>query len=221
MTDNAQQQQTRRWGRRIGAIAATVAFAATSWTALAGTASAAPPIAPAPAPAQHVYIAWAHNDRTTASHWATATAVNALFAHPYRTSSGWFYDECDGTAGGDHCFWINRTESTVALQVDFASNKVVDVTFTPIDNVTSGQLIHAWRVGDRAGAAAFATPTAVAQLFSHPYHPTSAWTPAGCDGAAGSIFCTWGAFNGNQIITQFDDVQTHLVVSVSYVPFHL
>ncbi|HEY8216034.1 MAG TPA: hypothetical protein VIH82_02800 [Acidimicrobiia bacterium] len=59
-------------------------------------------------------------------------------------------------------------------------------------------LYAAWMANDRAGATQYASPEAIEQLFSVPYVPAQTpngpvdpLTYAGCEGAAGSVVCTW------------------------------
>jgi hypothetical protein len=64
-----------------------------------------------------------------------------------------------------------------------------------------------WQAGDRDGAATYASPEAVDQLFQFPYEPLNTvdgpkdpYTFQSCEGAAGSEVCTWTGASSSQIV---------------------
>ena len=70
-------------------------------------------------------------------------------------------------------------------------------------------LYAAWKAGDRNAAAKVASPDAVNQIFQFAYQPiqTNAgpqdpYQFRGCEGAAGSTFCTWAGQDNAQIVEQ-------------------
>jgi len=161
-----------------------------------------------------VYDAWTRNDRPAAAAHATPTAVNDLFAHPYRADSEWMFGFCSTSSPFSACFWFNKTESRLVLEKNLVSGVVEDAAFVVHPNPVAGQLFHAWRRGDRTGAAPFGTPAAVNELFVHTYRSDSHWEPGSCDGAAGSIYCTWWNKNMRSITLRYDNVQTHLITDI-------
>lgn len=61
-------------------------------------------------------------------------------------------------------------------------------------------LYNAWKTGDRVAASRVASPDAVNQMFGTPYQaqpsssgPVDPYSFQGCQGAAGSMICTWQA----------------------------
>ncbi len=61
-------------------------------------------------------------------------------------------------------------------------------------------LFNAWKAADRAAASRVASPDAVNQMFAVPYQaqsssngPVDPFSFEGCQGAAGSMICTWKA----------------------------
>ncbi len=63
---------------------------------------------------------------------------------------------------------------------------------TPADPQAYAQtLFDAWAAGNRAAAAPVADQAAIDSLFATPSSEAAAYTFSGCEGAAGSIFCTW------------------------------
>jgi hypothetical protein len=64
-----------------------------------------------------------------------------------------------------------------------------------------------WKAADRTAAATVASPEAVDQLFQFAYEPlqtnagpTDPYNFQNCEGAAGSIICTWGGQDSAQIV---------------------
>jgi hypothetical protein len=66
----------------------------------------------------------------------------------------------------------------------------------PSPDQAAAQMIGSWAAGDRAGAAAVATPTAVDQLFAAPYPGAGLAIPRGCSAAFTPIVCTYGPPGG-------------------------
>lgn len=54
-------------------------------------------------------------------------------------------------------------------------------------------LYDAWARADATAAARSAQPAAVSVLFARPWQAGDGWSFAGCNGAAGSLICTWQA----------------------------
>jgi len=64
-----------------------------------------------------------------------------------------------------------------------------------------------WQAADRTAAATVASPEAIEALFRFAYEPlqtnagpTDPYTFEGCEGAAGSIICTWSGEDDAQIV---------------------
>lgn len=74
-------------------------------------------------------------------------------------------------------------------------------------------LFNAWAAGDQASAASVADQTAIDSLFASPSSEASAYSFSGCQGAAGSIYCTWTR-PGGQIAMQVRDATGGLPVQV-------
>jgi hypothetical protein len=72
--------------------------------------------------------------------------------------------------------------------------------YPPAPQPSPGQaaagMMSAWAAGDRAGAAAVATPSAVDQLFAAPYPGAGLAIPRGCSAAFTPIVCTYGPPGG-------------------------
>lgn len=68
-------------------------------------------------------------------------------------------------------------------------------------------LFNAWKAGNQAAAAQVASPQAVSQMFAVPFQaqpsssgPVDPYSFQGCQGAAGSMICSWQA-SGSTTIT--------------------
>jgi hypothetical protein len=67
-------------------------------------------------------------------------------------------------------------------------------TTLPAPSTSSGYPLaayDAWTRGDRTAAAAVAEPAAVDTLFARTWSSADGWAFVNCQGAAGSVFCTW------------------------------
>ena len=157
-------------------------------------------------PAGDLYNAWVANDHAAAAAVATPTAVTQMFSQPYAASAGWFFNRCDGAAGSTFCTWIDKIEGRLQLRITNANRKVSDVTRISLGSLPAGRLFHAWRIGNSSAGAPYATPAALFALFAKPYTPADHWSPEGCDGAAGSLYCTWRNDANKTIILRVDQV---------------
>jgi len=65
-------------------------------------------------------------------------------------------------------------------------------------------VFHAWTQDNQPDAAKNASVPAVGQLFAQTRSPGT-WTFAGCQGAAGSVYCTWNKADGGQLVLRTND----------------
>ncbi len=61
-------------------------------------------------------------------------------------------------------------------------------------------LYAAWTAGDRAAAAKVAEAAAVDALFARRWQAADGWAFVDCNGAAGSVICTWRRPAGEQLL---------------------
>lgn len=78
-----------------------------------------------------------------------------------------------------------------------------------------------WKIADRTAAASYASPGAVDQLFQFAYEPLQTndgpidpYSFQGCEGAAGSEFCTWSGQDNAQIVMTVRNITGGLPVLV-------
>jgi hypothetical protein len=96
-------------------------------------------------------------------------------------------------------------------------------TTAPLPTTPDGfaqTLFTAWQTANRALAAQVASPPAVTQMFSqtYPAGPTNPYTYQGCQGAAGSVVCTWQG-NGQVIVMTVRNLTGGLPIQVEAVQF--
>jgi flagellar basal body-associated protein FliL len=86
-----------------------------------------------------------------------------------------------------------------------ASTSSTSVPTPPADPQAYAQtLFTAWSNNDRTAAATVANQTAIDSLFATPSSDAPSWAFSGCQGAAGSIFCTWTRAGGQLAMTVRD-----------------
>ncbi|WP_426571169.1 hypothetical protein [Aquihabitans sp. McL0605] len=160
-------------------------------------------------PAGKVFDAWkADNPAAATSTMITSSAKTQLFSQPYTTTAKWGFITCQGTAGTTYCTWVNKLEGRLILGVTSQTHKVSSVQRISLGSNEAGRTFHAWRTGSLSSVAAYATPAARAELAGLTYKPADHWLPDGCQGAAGSLFCTWYREDGASLTLQVDNVSS-------------
>jgi hypothetical protein len=102
------------------------------------------------------------------------------------------------------------------------STTTTTVTAAPTDPEQFAKALYAdWQAADRSAAATVASPEAVDQLFQFAYEPlqtndgpTDPYNFQGCEGAAGSIICTWSGEDDAQIVMTVRNITGGLPVLV-------
>ncbi len=105
------------------------------------------------------------------------------------------------------CIEIARTYATeVVLGQPLGGRAVVDGSRSPVDAAASSAeevaraAFTAWRTGDDATLRSLATPEAADAAIAARAVGGDGWSFARCDGAAGSLYCTWT--RGAQVLTE-------------------
>lgn len=73
-------------------------------------------------------------------------------------------------------------------------------TTAPSSEGAAKSLYEAWTKGDRTAAARVAEPAAVTALFARAWQAADGWAFSECNGAAGSLICTWSRPGGQQLM---------------------
>ena len=110
------------------------------------------------------------------------------------------------------------TTTTVPSTTSTPSTTVTPTTTAPLPTTPEGYaqtLFTAWQANNRALAGQVASPAAVNQMFSqtYPAAPTNPYTYQGCQGAAGSVICTWQG-NGQVIVVTVRNLTGGLPIQV-------
>jgi hypothetical protein len=86
------------------------------------------------------------------------------------------------------------------------------------DAQTCAQSLEAaWQRGDHATAVAIAGASLAQSLFATVYRASDGWAFQGCQGAAGSSYCTWHAASA-ELIIRVQNAPPPVVISVQFCP---
>jgi hypothetical protein len=80
------------------------------------------------------------------------------------------------------------------------------------------RLYRAWRKNDKKIAERIAEGEAVNTLFARPWRKSDQWHSTSCEGAAGSVYCTWER-PSEKLIIRYKNDPTHPGKRVSEVRF--
>jgi hypothetical protein len=117
------------------------------------------------------------------------------------------------------------TTTTAAPTTTVAPTTAPPATTLPLPPVTDDPqsyaefLFVAWQNGNRTAAGEVASADAVNQIFAQAYSPESQWTFAGCDPAAGSLYCTWNGANQTKLVMTVRTLTGGLPIQVLQVQF--
>jgi cytoskeletal protein RodZ len=114
-------------------------------------------------------------------------------------AAGWWFfvrddDSTTSTSTSTSTSSSSTSSSTSTSTSTTASSSTSSTTapVTPADPQAYAEaLFSAWQADDRATAATVADQAAIDSLFATPSSEAAAYQFSGCQGAAGSIFCTW------------------------------
>jgi hypothetical protein len=153
--------------------------------------------------ADHLYDAWRDGDRRDATKFASAEAVDAMFA--VERSRGLKFSHCSFRLAGFDCVYVftQPSESPDAImRVEGGASagwRVVSVWVLEQQRLSdpakaAGHLYDAWRAGDRRDAAKFASAGAVSTMFAV---PRQVLTFSGCAYQGGGYDCT---YTGDRVV---------------------
>ena len=123
---------------------------------------------------------------------------------------------------------VGPTTTTAAPTTTVAPTTTMPTTPTttlPLPPVTDDPqsyaeyLFVAWQNANRTAAGEVADAEAVNQLFAQAYSPQSQWVFDMCDPAAGSLYCTWNAANGQKLVMTVRTLTGGLPIRVLGVQF--
>jgi hypothetical protein len=123
---------------------------------------------------------------------------------------------------GDDQATTSTTTTTVPVTTTTPTTST-PTTSAPLPTTPEGYaqtLFSAWQANDRALAGEVASPAAVDEMFAQPFPSggTNPYAYQGCQGAAGSIICTWQG-NGQVIVMTVRNLTGGLPIQVEMVQF--
>ena len=138
-------------------------------------------------------------DRAGARRRTVIVVVVALVVIAAAVAAWWFLVRDDGSGSSTPTSTTSSSSSSTSsssssttTSSSSTSTSSTSTPATPADPQAYAQtLFGAWAAGDRAAAAPVADQAAIDSLFATPGSEAAAYTFSGCQGAAGSIFCTW------------------------------
>lgn len=75
-------------------------------------------------------------------------------------------------------------------------------------------LFVAWQNNNQTNAANVASAEAIQQMFAQPYSASAGWQFDNCSAGAGSVYCTWKASAGTQLVMQVRNLTGGLPIQV-------
>lgn len=109
----------------------------------------------------------------------------------------------------------STTTSTTTTTVPATTTTIAYPVITDDPQTYANYLFVAWQNDNQTSAAQVASADAIQQMFSQPYSASAGWTAGSCDPAAGSLYCTWTASNGNKIVMQVRTLTGGLPIQVT------
>jgi hypothetical protein len=107
------------------------------------------------------------------------------------------------------------TTTTTTTTVPATTTTIAYPALTDDPQSYADYLFVAWQDGNQANAANVASAGAVQQMFSQSYNASSGWQAGSCDPAAGSLYCTWTASNGDKLVMQVRTLTGGLPIQVT------
>ena len=126
-------------------------------------------------------------------------------------------------SGSDSATPATTTTTVPVTTTTAPATTSTPTTTAPLPTTPEGYaqtLFTAWQTNNKALAAQVASATAVNQMFAetYPTGDTNPYTYQGCQGAAGSIICTWQG-NGQVIVVTVRNLTGGLPIQVENVEF--
>lgn len=137
------------------------------------------------------FDAWLAEDDDALALYGELSAI--AHAQSFAISSGWAFSNCEGAAGSVFCTWVSPGER-VRLRVNNIQppRLVTDFQFAELTSEEAAhELFDAWRAGSDDAVRALSEPAAADAALALSGRAADAWIFDRCEGAAGSLFCTW------------------------------
>jgi hypothetical protein len=135
--------------------------------------------------------AWLDDDDDGLALYGDLAAIAS--AQGTAVSSDWVFSNCQGVAGSVFCTWVRPGERVRARVNNVDVPKlVVEFQFAELSSEEAAkELFDAWKAGSDDAIRALASTAAAAAAIALETRAPETWSFDRCEGAAGSIFCTW------------------------------
>jgi hypothetical protein len=150
----------------------------------------------------------------------TAAAVAAAQAARPSGTTGYVFSNCQGAAGSTYCTWVKLGSSIQVQAQNQPPVKVIGFKHNTLSaQDTADEFFTGYEMNNAAVVAALANPSAAAKTATLESHRSLNWVPPqNCDGAAGSLYCTWTAGSSKFVVRVQQVNPPPQVVDVTYTP---
>jgi hypothetical protein len=152
--------------------------------------------------AKAFFAAWQANNTTVMNADGSNAAVTAALAARPSGTSGYVFSNCQGAAGSTYCTWVKRGSSIVVQVQNQPPVKVVGFQHNTLSaQDTANEFFTGYQMNNAAVVTALADAATSAKTAALESHRTLPWVPPqNCDGAAGSLYCTWTAGSSKFVV---------------------
>lgn len=136
---------------------------------------------------------------------SNGNAVSAVQSQIHSRGDGANQVAVDGIFGPDTNAAVQAFQTLLGLPADGIVGQqtwnylVNGYLAAPDPQTAATDVFSAWEASNRDQAALNATPAAVNEVFAQSFSPGDGWSFEGCQGAAGTIFCSWQRANGHEL----------------------
>ncbi len=168
--------------------------------------------------ARAFFAGWTAHSVSVMQNYGTTAAVTQALAGSTGGTTGFVFSECSGAAGSIYCTWV-RTAESVVLQTDDVSptHRVVNFTRQTLDGAAvADEFFNAWQAASFSALPVLGNTASAAAAVAQKSQRERSWSPSPCDGAAGSLYCTWRSGSA-KIVLQVVSIQPPVrVISFQY-----
>jgi hypothetical protein len=170
--------------------------------------------------AKAFFAAWQANDATKMHSLGTSAAVSAALGARASGTSGYVFSNCQGAAGSTYCTWVKRGSRILVQATNQTPYTVVGFQRQPLSaQQTANEFFTGYQDNNAAVVGALANAATATKTAGIEAHRSLAWIPPqNCDGAAGSIYCTWTAGSSKFVVRVVEVNPPPQVGDVTYTP---
>jgi hypothetical protein len=170
--------------------------------------------------AKAFYAAWQANNASVMHSLGTNAAVTAAQAAYPSGTSGYVFSNCQGAAGSTYCTWVKRGSSVQVQVQNPPPNMVVGFQRNTLSSQdTANEFFTGYEMNNAAVVGALSDAATTAKTAALESHRSLNWIPPqNCDGAAGSLYCTWTAGSSKFVVRVVQVNPPPQVGDVTYTP---